>query len=366
MQLDDERESDYVEDRRSDDGGVFDDNESFGGRPYGGGGQYDGNPNQGGPFSGLSGGILGGIIGGLLGGMFNRPNSGDPYAGRAYGNSGGSGLGGKIGIGIVIIVVALLVSYFLNADQQPQPHIQPGPAPRTQTAPPMQRPHQQDRAGAPAREAQAPLVSEVKKVLAKTEDTWDAIFKQMGRAYQKPRLVLFTNATQTACGQGRTATGPFYCPPDQRIYLDLRFFNEMERRFHASGDFARAYVVAHEVGHHVQNQMGTMQKVNEMRSRMSQKDFNKVSVQLELQADCLAGVWAYHANRAKPFLDPGDIEEALKAANAVGDDTIQRATRGSIVPDAFTHGTSAQRVHWFKTGFENGNMKTCDTFRQPV
>ena len=277
------------------------------------------------------------------------------------------GLFGKIVIAILVIVAVLVISYFINFGSRPSYAPSPMPTQRPQTMPPMQ---QQQRQPAqpidPARDSQAKMVSEMKKVLAKTEDTWEVLFKQMGGQYKKPYLVLFTNATQTACGQGKTATGPFYCPADQRVYLDLRFFNEMERRFRAGGDFARAYVIAHEVGHHVQNLTGTMQKVNEMRQRLSPTEFNKVSVRMELQADCYAGVWAHHANKAKPFLDPGDIDEALKAAKAVGDDTIQRSTRGSVVPDSFTHGTSEQRMRWFKHGFEAGNIKTCDTFKQPI
>jgi hypothetical protein len=156
--------------------------------------------------------------------------------------------------------------------------------------------------------------------------------------------------------------GPFYCPQDQSVYLDLRFFDQMERRFKAGGDFARAYVIAHEIGHHVQNQVGITRKTQAMRSRMSEREYNKVSVRVELQADCFAGVWAYHANNEKPFIEPGDIEEAIRAASAVGDDALQRASRGTVVPDSFTHGTSMQRVSWFKRGFDTGSVKACDTF----
>jgi len=376
MQLDDERESDYVEDRRSDTGDQYG---SGGGDPYGGGNPYGGGGQYGGPSGGSPfGGLIGGLIGGVLGGIFSRPrpedpyrgdpNRGapygsDPYGGRPDGGGGGMGPLKKIGIVIVIIFIALIVSLYFNSARQPAPA--PTPTQRAQTAqPPIQR--QPARPIDPARDPQAAMVTEMKKVLAKTEDTWDAIFKQMGRQYQKPRLVLFTNTTQSGCGQGKAATGPFYCPPDQRVYLDLRFFNEMERRFKVSGDFARAYVIAHEVGHHVQHLNGTMQKMNEMRSRVSKTEFNKVSVQVELQADCYAGVWAHHANRTKPFLNRNDIDEAIKAASAVGDDTIQRSTQGSVVPDSFTHGTSAQRVRWFKTGFEQGTLQSCDTFKQPI
>ncbi len=387
MQLDDERESDYVEDRRTEDGGLFGggggDPYGGGGGPYGGGSPYGGGGDYGGPPGGFSGGLIGGLIGGVLGGLFSRRSGGDqygapPYGGPPYGGPphggdpyyrrpNGSGMSSltKLGIGIVIVAIALVISFFLSSSQQPSPGM--APRPQTQaTRPPMQQQPQQARPVDAKRDPQAAMVTEMKKVLAKTEDTWEVLFKQMGGQYQKPRLVLFTNTTPSGCGQGKAATGPFYCPPDQRIYLDLRFFNEMARRFQVSGDFARAYVIAHEVGHHVQNLNGTMQKVNEMRSRMSKTEFNKVSVQLELQADCYAGVWAYHANKAKPFLDRGDIDEAIKAASAVGDDTIQRSTRGSVIPDSFTHGTSAQRVRWFKTGFDQGSLKACDTFRQPI
>lgn len=370
MQLDDERESDYVEDRRMDDGGSFGGDDPFGGRPYGGGGGFGGS-GGGGPFGGLFGGILGGILGGMLGRRNDPygsppppPGNQPPYGEPQYEPRRGMGLFGKIVIAVLVVAVAAVIIYFLNSGSRSSYAPAPMPTQRPQTLPQAQR--QPARPIDPASDPQARLVTEMKKVLAKTEDTWEALFAQMGGQYRKPYLVLFTNATQTACGQGRTATGPFYCPADQRVYLDLRFFNEMERRFRVSGDFARAYVIAHEVGHHVQNLTGTMNKVNEMRSRLSQADFNKVSVRLELQADCYAGVWAYHANKAKPFLDPGDIDEALKAASAVGDDTIQRSQRGSVVPDSFTHGTSEQRVRWFRNGFESGSLKSCDTFRQPV
>ncbi len=387
MQLDDERESDYVEDRRTDGGGGYGGDDPFGGTPYGpgGGGPYGGGPFGGGPSGGgPMGGFFGGVVGGLLGGLLSRSRGGDPYGGgpyqggpygggpygggpyggKPYGSGGGMGIGAKIAIGIAILAGLLAAFYFFSSPPRPAP----APTPRTQTMPPQvatQRPPA-GRPVDPSKDSQAKLVTEMRKVLAKTEDTWDMLFKQMGQPYQKPKLVLFTNTTQSGCGQGRAATGPFYCPPDQRIYLDLRFFNEMEHRLKAGGDFARAYVIAHEVAHHVQNQMGIMNKVNEMRSRMSKQDFNKVSVRLELQADCFAGVWAHHSNRAKPFLDPGDIEEALRAASAVGDDTIQRSARGAVVPDSFTHGTSAQRMRWFKTGFETGSIKSCDTFKLPI
>lgn len=274
--------------------------------------------------------------------------------------SGGIGKAGGLGAGAVIL--AVVASYFLGID----PRTLLGFVENVQQARPNVPQQQAGRPVDPAKDPQAKLVSEMKKVLAKTEDTWAVLFKQAGSQYRQPRLVLYTGSTPSACGQGQAAMGPFYCPADQKVYLDLRFFNEMERRYRAGGDFARAYVIAHEIGHHVQTLTGVMQKTNAMRQRMSQTEYNKVSVRVELQADCYAGVWAHHANRAKPFLDPEDIDEALKAANAIGDDTLQRATQGAVVPDSFTHGSSAQRMRWFKTGFATGNVKACDTFSRPI
>jgi predicted metalloprotease len=202
----------------------------------------------------------------------------------------------------------------------------------------------------------------VSKVLADTEDTWRAIFRQSGRQYQDPKLVLFTGATPTACGTGQTAMGPFYCPPDQAVYIDLAFYQDLKTRFRAPGDFAQAYVIAHEVGHHVQHLLGITEKVQAARSRASESQSNALSVRLELQADCLAGIWGHHAARVRNILEAGDIEEALNAASAIGDDRIQERARGHAVPDTFTHGTAAQRVRWFKRGIESGNLRHCDTF----
>jgi len=208
----------------------------------------------------------------------------------------------------------------------------------------------------------AKLKSQVGKILTNINRNWGELFQEMGRTYKNPKLVLYSGSTRTACGAGQAAMGPFYCPGDQEVYLDMAFFQEMERRFKAGGDFARAYVIAHEIGHHVQNQMGITAKTDAMRERVSKVEYNKVSVRVELQADCFAGVWAYHANKAKPFLDPNDVDDALRAANAIGDDALQRQAGGAVVPDSFTHGTSAERVKWFKTGFETGSVKACDTF----
>ncbi len=197
----------------------------------------------------------------------------------------------------------------------------------------------------------------VSVVLADTEDVWNAQFQKMGRRYQEPRLVLFTGRVQSACGFASDAVGPFYCPEDSQVYIDLSFFEDLKSRFRAPGDFAQAYVIAHEVGHHVQKQLGYTQKVHSQRGRVSQTEYNRLSVRLELQADFLAGVWAHHAQKTKNILQPGDLEEALRAANAIGDDRLQRQAKGYVVPDAFTHGTSSQRSRWFRLGFETGNVK---------
>jgi predicted metalloprotease len=194
-------------------------------------------------------------------------------------------------------------------------------------------------------------------VLADTEDVWNAQFRQLGQQYREPKLVLFSNQVRSACGLADSAVGPFYCPGDDRVYLDMAFFDEMERRFKAPGDFAQAYVIAHEVGHHVQNLFGWSDKVHAASSRSSKAEANKLSVRLELQADYLAGVWAHHADRSKHILEKGDVEEALGAAAAVGDDRLQKQTRGYVVPDSFTHGTSSQRAKWFRRGLETGSLK---------
>lgn len=206
------------------------------------------------------------------------------------------------------------------------------------------------------------LASFVSVVLADTEDVWHELFRQQGRSYLEPGLVLFSGSVQSACGYASAASGPFYCPPDQKVYIDLAFYEELKRRFGAPGDFAQAYVIAHEVGHHVQNLLGISGEVQSMRGRISKEDYNKLSVRLELQADYFAGVWAHHAQRTKQILEEGDIEEALRAANAIGDDTIQKRSRGYVVPDSFTHGTSEQRMRWFLKGFQSGDMTQGDTF----
>jgi uncharacterized protein len=204
----------------------------------------------------------------------------------------------------------------------------------------------------------------VKVVLADTEDVWNALFKQQfGGDYREPRLVLFEQMDRSACGLAQAAMGPFYCPVDQTVYIDLSFYRELQQRFQAPGDFAQAYVIAHEVGHHVQTMLGISEKVHNARQRSSEEEGNALSVRLELQADCFAGVWAHHAQKQRNILEPGDVEEALNAASAIGDDRMQRQTQGRAIPETFTHGTSEQRVRWFRSGFESGDVQRCDTFQ---
>ncbi|MBW9115378.1 zinc metallopeptidase [Rhizobium cauense] len=205
----------------------------------------------------------------------------------------------------------------------------------------------------------------VRTVLAETEDTWNGIFQSQGRTYEEPRLVLFSGQTQSACGFASAATGPFYCPSDHKVYLDTAFFNQLSRQFGASGDFAEAYVVAHEVGHHVQNLLGILPKFNQARQRMSEADANKMSVRVELQADCFAGIWGRFTEQ-KGILEAGDLEEALNAAQQIGDDTLQKRSQGYVVPESFNHGTSEQRARWFKRGFDSGQLSACDTFSGPI
>jgi len=212
--------------------------------------------------------------------------------------------------------------------------------------------------------AEQQLADFVSVVLADTEDTWSEIFRQSGQRYREPTLVLFSGSVNSACGFADAAVGPFYCPGDQKVYLDLAFLADLKNRFGAPGDFAQAYVIAHEIGHHVQTLLGITQKVSALRQRSSERQSNQLSVLLELQADCLAGVWANRAHRARQILERGDIEEGLNAASAVGDDRIQRRARGYITPDSFTHGSSAQRVAWFKRGLAAGNLQACNTFAQ--
>jgi len=265
--------------------------------------------------------------------------------------SGGAGLGGR-SIGIGSVAIALVVSYFLGVSPITVLNVLTGGGTDGQTrSAPAQRPPADDR-----------MAAFVSTVLADTEDVWKAVFVQAGATYREPKLVLFRGTTSTACGQGQAAMGPFYCPADQNVYIDLGFYETLQNQLGAPGDFAQAYVIAHEVGHHVQNLMGITSKMEQMRGRASQSEYNALSVRLELQADCFSGVWANHAQAARQLLEQGDVEEAMNAAARIGDDALQRASTGQVVPDSFTHGTSAQRQRWFKTGLRSGNLKECDTF----
>jgi predicted metalloprotease len=206
------------------------------------------------------------------------------------------------------------------------------------------------------------LAQFISVVLADTEDTWHLLFKDMGKEYREPKLVLFRNAVQSGCGMGSAQTGPFYCPADHKVYIDLSFYDDLKNRHGAPGDFAQAYVVAHEIGHHVQTITGISEKVQKSRKSVSKKEANQLSVKQELQADCYAGIWAHHANRSRQLLESGDIEEGLTAASAIGDDRLQKQAQGYVTPDSFTHGSSQQRVKWFRIGLEKGTLKDCDTF----
>ncbi len=269
------------------------------------------------------------------------------------GSSGGMIGGRSMGIGAVLI--ALVGSYVFGVDPgvilsvlEGNPTASQAPVESGQPAP-----------HPPAGDERAAFVG---RVLASTEDAWGTIFSASGSRYPAPKLVLFSGSFPTACGMGQAAAGPFYCPGDRKVYIDLRFYQLMKERFNVAGDFAQAYVIAHEVGHHVQNVLGITDQLDAKRGRVSQEAYNALSVRLELQADCFAGVWANRTEQSKKFLDPGDIESALKAASAIGDDTLQKQTQGRVVPDSFTHGTSAQRVKWLRRGLEQGNVKSCDTF----
>jgi predicted metalloprotease len=258
------------------------------------------------------------------------------------------------GVGIGTIVLALAASYFFGID----PSTVIGMASQLQGGGQVQEvPAHQP----PADDQAAQFIS---KILGSTERTWQAQFQRAGRQYEDPKLVLFTGATPTACGTGQTAMGPFYCPLDHKVYIDLAFYQELKDRFHAPGEFAQAYVIAHEVGHHVQNLLGISEKVQgAQQAAHNEAKANALSVRLELQADCLAGVWAAQANEAKHILEAGDVEQALTAASAIGDDRLQKQSRGYVVPDGFTHGTSEQRMRWLKRGLETGDMNQCNTFQ---
>ena len=260
---------------------------------------------------------------------------------------GGVAIGGGLGT-VVILVLALFFGLDPSAILQ-------GNDPSLSTEPPAG----QQRAAPPEEERLKDFVS---VVLADTEDTWNEIFRRMNREYRDPQLVLFSGAVRSACGAAQSAVGPFYCPADQKVYLDLGFFRELRDRFGAPGEFAQAYVIAHEIGHHVQQQLGISDRVRSMQSRGGERQSNALSVRLELQADCFAGVWANNANRSRQILEQGDVEAGLNAAAAIGDDRLQGQSRGYVVPDAFTHGSSAQRVRWFTRGLETGAVRQCDTF----
>ena len=271
---------------------------------------------------------------------------------RGSAGGGGGGGGGRMviggGIGTIILVVLYLV---LGGDPRALLNTQQSSAIAPDDA-------QTQNAGPPSDD----LGKFVSVVLADTEDAWHDIFRQMGREYQEPKLVLFRARTRSGCGFASSASGPFYCPEDRRVYIDLSFYRELQQRFGAPGEFAQAYVIAHEVGHHVQNLLGISQRVEAARGRASQQEYNQLSVRLELQADFLAGVWARYADRVKGIVQNGDIDGALHAASAIGDDTLQRRTQGYVVPDSFTHGSSEQRVRWFKRGYDTGDLRQGDTF----
>ncbi len=258
---------------------------------------------------------------------------------------------GLAGGGIGTLVLVLIALYF---GVDPSIVLQQNP---------LQVPDSSSRSAPTTASAEENRLAEfVAVVLADTEDVWQELFRSMGKTYKKPTLVLFSDAVESACGLASAAVGPFYCPADGKVYIDLSFYRDLQTRFGAPGDFAQAYVIAHEIGHHVQNLLGIAEKVNSLRSRASEAEANRLSVMMELQADCLSGVWAHHAQRTRNILEAGDIEEALNAASRIGDDRIQRQSRGYVTPDSFTHGSSAQRMRWFKRGFDTGNVGQCDTF----
>jgi predicted metalloprotease len=266
----------------------------------------------------------------------------------------GMRIGRTAGIGGIGLVAVYLISMYFGVDpavllggvQTAQVGSEPGGSePYTETA------------------AEAERREQIAVVLAETEDAWGAVMKGMNGSYRAPKLVLFSGAVDTGCGFAEATVGPFYCSADERVFIDLSFFDELDQRLGAGGDFARAYVVAHEVGHHVQNLLGISRRIQELRQRVDEVEGNQLSVRLELQADCYAGIWARHAGQTAAILEPGDIEEALGAASAVGDDRLQRRAGGQVVPDSFTHGTSGQRMRWFRQGFDNGELEACDTFK---
>ena len=258
---------------------------------------------------------------------------------------------GQVAVGGGILGVIALVLNFLLGGDTPQL--------------PQQLPMQNRELSAEEQAVDNQRAEFVKVVLAETENVWNELFSKMGRDYPEPTLVLFRDATQSGCGYASSASGPFYCPADGKVYIDLSFYQDLQTRFQAPGDFAMAYVVAHEVGHHIQNYLGISDKVHQMRQQLSEGEYNRYSVMLELQADFLAGVWAHHTQKMENIIEPGDIEEALTAANAIGDDQLQKEAQGYVVPESFTHGTSQQRMYWFKKGYQTGDINQGDTFNAP-
>jgi predicted metalloprotease len=260
--------------------------------------------------------------------------------------------GGQVAVGGGILGVIALVLNFLLGGGDP-------------STLPQQLPTQNRQLSTEESAADNQRVEFVKVVLAETEDVWNPVFQQMGKRYPEPVLVLFRDGVRSGCGSATSASGPFYCPADRKVYIDLAFYQDLQSRFKAPGDFAMAYVVAHEVGHHIQNVLGISDKVHNIRQQVSKEEYNKYSVMLELQADFLAGVWAHHTQKLKNNLEAGDIEEALTAANAIGDDNLQKKSQGYTVPESFTHGTSQQRMYWFKKGYKTGDINQGDTFNAP-
>ena len=290
---------------------------------------------------------------GKSGGGFRLPGR---RGGMRLGRRGGGKRGG--GIGIMGIMIMLGIAWMLGINPLTLLGGLSGgggmmPAPQTRQAAP-QRPISPER--------QDEMKAFVSVVLAETEDTWNALFKKAGKRYKEPKLVLFTGSVRSACGMASSASGPFYCPGDQQVYLDMSFFDEMSRKFGAKGDFAQAYVIAHEIGHHVQTLLGISDQVRRSKSGASTTKKNAIQVRMELQADCLAGIWAANADKRHGILEEGDIEEAMNAANAIGDDTLQKRSQGYVVPDSFTHGSSEQRVRWFKKGLKARSVNVCDSF----
>lgn len=300
------------------------------------------------------------------GGGFGFPGGGVRFP------SGGGGGGGGGGIGIVGLLIILGLMFFFGVD--PSVILQGG-GPDDGSIPNIQLPQpRSEPTGFPTPQRQGPQVQHpqtaseddlkqfVSVVLADTEDVWNSLFQQYGERYSDPTLVLYSGGVRSACGTGIAAMGPFYCPNDEKVYIDLSFYEELKSRFRAPGDFAQAYVIAHEIGHHVQKLLGIMDQVESVRQRISERQANALQVRVELQADCFAGVWANHAQEMKNIIEPGDIESAMNAAAAIGDDKIQKQTQGYVVRDAFTHGSSEQRVRWFTRGYQSGKLEECDTF----